>query len=343
MVACVFGHYQYAGQERIFVLMNKRTRLALLAVPALLLASAGAAAAVGARMTTHPTEPAAIGAPKSGADLDALVDIPGPLTVDTITGAKWAVPRSGLLNLDDPRAKAAGLTDGPEPMAIFFHAVRHPTRGLYIIDTGVERALKSDPEHAAFRGFVASAMHSETLQVQVDTASWLAAQKEPLTGVFMTHLHVDHITGMRDIPASATVYTGPGEPTFRRVKNFFGQPTADRALEGKSAIQELQFKPDESGMFDGVLDVFGDGSFWAILVPGHTPGSLAFLARTTRGPVLFTGDACHTSWGWNHDVAPGSYTDDRTSTTRSLAHLRAFVAKHPRIDVRLGHQKLTSD
>ncbi|NUP13099.1 MAG: hypothetical protein HOW73_44225, partial [Polyangiaceae bacterium] len=69
--------------------MNKRTRLALLAVPAVLLVSAGVAAAVGARTTTHLSEPAAIGAPKSGADLDALVDVPGPLTVESITGATW--------------------------------------------------------------------------------------------------------------------------------------------------------------------------------------------------------------------------------------------------------------
>jgi glyoxylase-like metal-dependent hydrolase (beta-lactamase superfamily II) len=323
--------------------MNKRTRLALLAVPAVLLMSAGAAAAVGARATTHPTEAATIGTPKSGGDLDAVVDVPGPLTVETVIGATWEVPRSGLINLDDPKAKAAGLTDGPEPMEIIFHAVRHPTRGLYIIDTGVERALKSDPEHAAFRGFVARAMHSEKMQIKVDTASWLEAQKEPLVGVFMTHLHVDHITGMRDVPASATIYTGPDEPTFRGVKNFFGQPTADRALEGKGPIQELQFKRDESGMFDGVLDVFGDGSFWAIYAPGHTPGSVAYLARTARGPVLFTGDACHTSWGWNHDVEPGTYTDDRAATVRTFEQLRAFVAKHPAIDVRLGHQERTAN
>ena len=30
---------------------------------------------------------------------------------------------------------------------------------------------------------------------------------------------------------------------------------------------------DASGRFDGVVDVFGDGSFWAIWTPGHTPGT----------------------------------------------------------------------
>jgi glyoxylase-like metal-dependent hydrolase (beta-lactamase superfamily II) len=85
--------------------------------------------------------------------------------------------------------------------------------------------------------------------------------------------------------------------------------------------------------------VFGDGSLWALLVPGHTPGSTAYLARTTKGPVLLTGDTCHTRWGWEHDVAPGSFTADHAANVESLKRLRALVAEHPAIDVRLGHQR----
>jgi N-acyl homoserine lactone hydrolase len=93
------------------------------------------------------------------------------------------------------------------------------------------------------------------------------------------------------------------------------------------------------GLFDGVLDVFGDGSLWAIWVPGHTPGTIAYLARTLTGPVLLVGDACHTAWGWEHDVEPGSFSVDRAKGAESLARLERFVARHPKIDVRLGHQE----
>jgi glyoxylase-like metal-dependent hydrolase (beta-lactamase superfamily II) len=91
-------------------------------------------------------------------------------------------------------------------------------------------------------------------------------------------------------------------------------------------------------MFDGVVDVFDDRTVWALHVPGHSPGSTAFLVRTTTGPVLLVGDASHTSWGWNHGVEPGTFSDDTRRSAQSLAKLRSFVARFPQIEVRLGHQ-----
>jgi tripartite-type tricarboxylate transporter receptor subunit TctC len=60
--------------------------------------------------------------------------------------------------------------------------------------------------------------------------------------------------------------------------------------------------------------------------------------RSTEGPVLFTGDTSHTLWGWEHDVEPGTLTTDHDLNAKSLKQLRAFVAAHPKIVVRLGHQ-----
>ena len=87
-----------------------------------------------------------------------------------------------------------------------------------------------------------------------------------------------------------------------------------------------------------MLDVFGDGSFWAIWVPGHTAGSTAFVARTPNGPVLFTGDACHTTWGWQNGVEPGTFSEDQPKSAVSLSRLEKLVERHPHIDVRVGHQ-----
>jgi N-acyl homoserine lactone hydrolase len=87
-----------------------------------------------------------------------------------------------------------------------------------------------------------------------------------------------------------------------------------------------------------VIDVFGDGSFYAILSPGHTAGSLAFVARTTTGPVLLTGDTCHTRWGWEHGVEPGTYTFDRQAERKNLLALKALSERHPKMIVKLGHQ-----
>ncbi len=148
---------------------------------------------------------------------------------------------------------------------------------------------------------------------------------------------------MRDVPNDAMVFTGPGESAGKSLIHRLVQPMTDKALEGKGALHEWRFAPDPDGAFEGVLDVFGDGSIWALYVPGHTPGSTAYLARTPDGPVLFAGDACHTAWGWQHGVEPGTYSEDRPRSADSLARLRRFVAKHPRIRVKLGHQALPED
>jgi N-acyl homoserine lactone hydrolase len=182
-------------------------------------------------------------------------------------------------------------------------------------------------------------MELDRMNVKMPLGDWLAAQSAPLRGVFMTHLHPDHITGMADVPAGTPVYTGPGEARDKSWLYAVLQPNTDRALDGKPPIDEWDFQPDAQGRFAGVVDVFGDETVWAISTPGHTAGSTAYLVRSPQGPVLFTGDVSHTRWGWEHDVEPGSLTSDHATNAKSLAQLRALVAAHPGISVRLGHQR----
>ncbi|MFO0555854.1 MAG: MBL fold metallo-hydrolase [Polyangiaceae bacterium] len=300
----------------------------------------GVIAAVGFRQTSHAATPApALGRSTSTEAMEAVLDQPGPLTVDTIVSADWLIPRAGLIDLDDPKAKAAGLKDEEEPIQIYMYAVRHPDKGLYLVDSGVEHWVVDDPSESLFSGPIGWFMNLKKLRVRVDTRAWLSAQDQPLAGVFLTHLHLDHVSGLRDVPSEVPVFIGPGEGRSRAADHAFTQGVTDAAL-GEHPLHELAIDRDSSAAFEGVLDVFGDQSFFAIWVPGHTAGSLAFVARTTTGPVLMTGDACHTRWGWENGVAPGSFTRDHAANAVSLSRLKSLVERHPKIDVRLGHQML---
>jgi N-acyl homoserine lactone hydrolase len=290
-------------------------------------------------VTSHGTQTARLGTPSSLAALEEVIDMPGPLRAQTLVAADWHVPLSGMLNLDDPSARAAGLEDREEPLYIFLHSLWHPTRGAFIIDTGVESALAQDREHAAVRGLVASVAGIDELQVRLDTRSSLKQQSTPLRGVLLTHLHLDHVMGLPDVPVGTPIYAGAGEAQATSFENLFVQGTTDRELAGHAPLEEWPFAANEVGPgIAAVLDVFGDGTLWALHVPGHTPGSTAYLARSTQGPILFTGDACHTAWGWEHGVEPGTFSSDQPRSRASLLALIELVKRHPNIDVRLGHQ-----
>ncbi len=289
-------------------------------------------------VTSHEARPSTLGVPRSSSAMEAHLDEPGVVEVETVVGADWIAPLGGLVNLDHPKARAAGLVDREEPIQIYLHALRHPARGTYLVDTGVERALRDDPGSSAIGPLVRWQMKLDRLIVRTDTATWIGAQKQPPLGVFFTHLHVDHITGLPDVPRGALLYTGPGEAADSQFLYLFVRASTNAAFAGRPPIFEWPFQKDPDGKLGAVTDIFGDEMVWAISTPGHTAGSTAYLVRTPKGPVLLTGDACHTRWGWENGVEPGGFSNNLEVSKRSLAELRSLVARHPQIDVRLGHQ-----
>lgn len=278
--------------------------------------------ALTACLRSVPTQAAPLH-PATSIDLEA----PGPLRHEAVVSATWAVPLSGLLDLDDPRTE--GMKDERYPIVLPVHVLAHPTAGTFVIDSGVPRG--DLPVSGLIARFVRDLVPVETL------ASILERQAAPLAGVLLTHAHVDHVLGLPDVDAGIPIYAGPGEEVPHGMNGALTFGTFQRSL-GDRTLTSWDF--DQATSIEGIpaLDVIGDGSLWALHVPGHTPGSTAYLARTVDGPVLFTGDCSHTRWGWDHDVPPGSYTFDHQGNVASLAALRALAAAHPSMRVEVGHE-----
>lgn len=295
----------------------------------------------GCAVTSHPSTPTRLGRPFSAQEALQLAARPGVVQLTRIEAATWEVERAGLINLDHPKAVAAALENQPEPIVIQFFELTHPTQGLYMIDTGVATSFRS-ADTAPVNGFVLSAMNFDALVVKQDTAQWLKRQSAPLKGVFLTHLHLDHLMGLVDIPKDVPLYTGPGEADCSQFMNLFVQGTTDHFLDGFGDLQELSFarKDQQPGnQADlAVVDVFNDQQVFALHVPGHTPGSLAFLVRTPDGPRLILGDASHTTWGWENHVEPGTFNADLELAAVSLHKLEALAAHLPNVVVYPGHQ-----
>ena len=292
----------------------------------------------GCTLSSHPVVNATLGKASGSAEMERLIDLPGPIQLETINSADWSVPLAGLLNINSPAAIQAGLKDRDEPIQVYAHLLKHPQRGNFLVDTGVSRKLLDDPSKEGLNWLVQKVMHTEKIQPRKSTTEILQGLDGKLSGVFFTHLHIDHISGMPDIPNDVPLYIGASESTATSFKNMFVRGATNQLLQNKQPLQEWHFQPDPQNKFEGIIDVFEDGSVFAISVPGHTPGSIAFLIRTTHGPVLLTGDTCHTRWGWEHTVEPGDFTEDNERNLKNLKSLKELVARHPQIEVRLGHQ-----
>ncbi|CAK7210067.1 hypothetical protein SBRCBS47491_000645 [Sporothrix bragantina] len=289
------------------------------------------------KATNHPTVPAKLGIPVTSSVMERLMEQPGPIEIKTI-GADWEADLSGLLNLNDPKAVQAGLKERREPIKIFAHIIRHPSKGFFLVDTGVSRRFVADPAAVGVGWILRKYAGISDMKVQQSTKEIIDAETKPLQGVFMTHLHLDHVSGLPDIAKDIPLFVGPHEADSDLFMNIAVQGTNDRLLAGRPPLQELNIPTDVDKKFEGVLDIFGDGTLFAIHSPGHTTGHIALVARTPAGPVLLTGDVCHTRWGWDNCVEPGSFLKERDPSRQSLFALKALSERHPNMEIKLGHQ-----
>jgi N-acyl homoserine lactone hydrolase len=270
--------------------------LNVLKTPRLLIASITLCAC---SLSRHPTVVAQTPTPSA---TEISFEGPGIIEWEAVISAKWEANLRGLLDLDDPKVKAAGIEDEVREIVLPVHLLTHPEHGVFAIDTGISQDLV-DGGKGTIRGLLR--LYLGKVEGIESLGSMLERQSAPLSAVFLTHGHIDHVLGLPDLALDTPIYTGPDD-----------------------AIPLGAMK---------AIDVLGDASLWAIPVPGHTPGSMAFLAHTTRGPVLFVGDSSHTRWGWDNGVPPGLYSADIDQNRRSLEQLKALAGDLD-LQVVVGHE-----
>jgi len=209
--------------------------------------------------------------------------------------------------------------------------VRHPSEGVILVDTGLHAdaatSLRRDfgaPMSVMFRALEpAPEPFDQQLRARgVDPAS--------VKRVVMTHLHVDHTSGLRLLPNAELICSGvewaAAQGRFGAGKGYVGRhlPPAERVRQLDPARDGVAFGP-----FARTIDLLGDGSIRLLSTPGHTAGHLSVLLRTGEDQsVLLVGDAAYTLQNIAEQRLPMLTADDGASR-RSLAELQDFTEANP--------------
>lgn len=222
-----------------------------------------------------------------------------------LLGAAWAWPSL-------PQREGARIDAGPQLVGVLtggysYAWVLKTVNGAALVDAGADPRGQELLAELAAQGVKPEQVHT----------------------ILLTHGHVDHWAAAHLFP-NARVLHGTGEDTLLR--NEFSPKSVVGRLTRSMARPPLPAKLEP--VKDGEeLDVDGE-KIRVLLVPGHTPGSAAYLWRD----VLFTGDVLVRS---NRGLGPSPFifNEDNAQSREILRGLRDVDFSR----VADGHAGLTVD
>lgn len=222
------------------------------------------------------------------------------------------------------------------PRPINVYVIEHE-RGLVLFDTGQDRRSVTDPSY--FPGGVVGRLYHRLAEFDIPEDATLgdrlSAQGYDIADVryaILSHLHQDHIGGLRELPSSARVLVSRTElaSADKRLAVLDGVmrehvrlPGIDWAPVDPAPTADASLAP-----FTHAHDVMGDGSLLLLPTPGHTAGSLSLLLRSEGLPnLLFVGDLTYDAELLAADRVPG--VGERKLLHETTRRVNELVSRAP--------------
>ena len=269
---------------------------------------------------------------------DEVFKNPRPITVKSFITGYVMINKRGALNPDHP--KAGNIENELLKVPVLSHWIHHDKFGDYLVDAGLDKSYSLDPS-GKMKGIFAFLFKRLNINLEEyfqeknqNIAYHVENNSLKLNGVFLSHLHSDHIAGVRELPKNIPYIIGKGEEFIEYKPFFYGD-----YFSGIKNLYEMDFSKGVKMPILGLcIDIFGDGSLWALQTPGHTKGHVSFLINSFDGPILLAADACFIKLGFEKEIGSSDYTDDILMAQSSLNNLVEFKKVYMRVKVICGHE-----
>jgi glyoxylase-like metal-dependent hydrolase (beta-lactamase superfamily II) len=219
--------------------------------------------------------------------------------------------------------------------------IQHPQHGWILFDTGYGQAFadatRELPE-SMYRWITPitwTPQQSVTFQLK---AQGLCASD--ISHILVSHFHGDHVGGLPEFQTAKIWCARPAwmDLHSRSRLNALSKGLLP-ALAPASLAKRMRFYertpavqlPDELAPFVEGYDLFGDGSFFAVALPGHAPGHFGVCFQTRRGWVFLVADAAWSTISIMDNCPPPRWATgllgDTVAYRRTLANLHALACR----------------
>jgi N-acyl homoserine lactone hydrolase len=210
--------------------------------------------------------------------------------------------------------------------------VEHPGVGPILIDTGLHASVAVDPKQNL--GPVIGRLYSVDMKPEQAIAAQLrnklGIEPSQVKVVVMTHLHMDHTSGMSDF-TEAKYVLGEGEwAAFRAPRptlHGYVRKHAALAVDFREVVYDTRIVSSYS-TFGRSFDLFGDGSVRLVYTPGHSAGHQSVILRLNGREALVAGDAVYSLDTLEHERR-GLFLADEHQWRRSLREVQLYRRENP--------------
>jgi glyoxylase-like metal-dependent hydrolase (beta-lactamase superfamily II) len=221
-------------------------------------------------------------------------------------------------------------------LTVRYGLIELATGGLCLVDTGFGPEVTQGPRSAALRLYNA-VLRPELIpdQSPLSLLRSMGARPDDIRLMLVTHFHADHIASLRAFPNVRLIACGEAARAVEAMRpaaalhhGIFRELLPPDFTQRIVPLQGLPRRPTGTVLGDG-YDLFGDGAYLAIPLPGHAFGHFGLFWRENGAPVLYATDAAWTLQALLADKTPwisrALVFDDRAAGRSTEALLRTFA------------------
>lgn len=191
-------------------------------------------------------------------------------------------------------------------LSVYAFLIEHP-QGLILVDTGWHSDMRYDQYEILgdlhYKAGKALLPKGQAIDEQL---SAMGIKPKDLDYVLITHLHTDHVSGLKLVADAKKILVSQRELADAEGPLAKGYK---RSMWESVNLETFILKDTGYGPHGHSYDLLGDESVVIVGVAGHTNGMCAVQIKNDGKFVLLTGDSAYAKKSWEEMLLPGNMAD----------------------------------